>query len=135
MYQSVTYKVLEPVLVLQIIHIQLDMTSCNTIRNACPVPATAAESGSEQGAQPGMQQEFAQLPKTQPSPWQHATEEMCVQLPGALSARAPSLESGPPGHPHTWMLALLSVCACGHGPNLQLEAVHSLALGVQSVRV
>ncbi len=92
----------------------------------CPLPATAAEPESEQVGLPWMQQEFALTSKTPLSPLQHAAEEMCVQLSGPLSVRAPSPESGlQSGHSQAWMLALLSVCACGHGPNLQLEAVHS----------
>lgn len=65
-------------------------------------------------------------PRTQLCPLQHAAEEMCVTLSGPLSVHAPSPEFGPQsGHSHARMLAPLSVCACGHGPNLQLEAVHS----------
>ncbi len=75
-------------------------------------------------------------PRTQLCPLQHAVEEMCVQLSEPLSVCAPSPESGlQSGHPYAWMLALLSVCVCGHGRNLQLEAVRSRALGLQSVRV
>ncbi len=111
---------------------------------ACTIPATAAEPKSEQGRQPWMQQGLALglalgqalRPRRQLCPLQHAAEEMCVQLSGPLSVRAPSPGSGlQSAHPHARMVAQLRVRACGHGSNLQLEAVRSWALGVQSVRV
>lgn len=72
---------------------------------ACTIPATAAGPESEQGRQPWMQQGLALGlalgPRTQICPLQRAAEEMCLQLSGPLSVRAPSPESGlQPGHSH-----------------------------------
>ena len=136
------YEVIQLLFALQMIqiHSPVDVRTCGTMMIACTIPATAAEPKSEQGSQSWMQQGLALGrvlgPRTQLCSLQHAAEEKCAQLLGPLSVRAPSPESGlPSGHLHSWMLALLSVCACGHGPILQLEAVHSQALAVQSVCV
>jgi len=90
----------------------------------------------QQGLALGLALGQALRPRRQLCPLQHAAEEMCVQLSGPLSVRAPSPGSGlQSAHPHARMVAQLRVRACGHGSNLQLEAVRSWALGVQSVRV